>query len=89
MKRIIALHRDKHELELKSYYNTLAEFGKFLDEKKVLKFFDEIKQFPIEEHWVNLIKDFTLMVCNYHLVYKTRYMEQHSGLGVICLWEII
>lgn len=39
LKRIIILHKDKHELELKSYYNTLAEFGKFLDEKKVLAFF--------------------------------------------------
>lgn len=89
LKRILNLHKDKHELELKSYYETLAEFGSFLNEKKVIQFFEEFRKFEINIDTINLIKDYTLNVIKNHPIYKRKYMSNETGLGFIYLWEVI
>lgn len=40
--QILSLHKDKHELDLKAFYSTLAEFPTFLDVENIMFFFKEI-----------------------------------------------
>jgi hypothetical protein len=39
LSQILSLHKDKHELELKGFYSTLADFPAFLDADTTIAFF--------------------------------------------------
>lgn len=38
---------------------------------------------------MSLIKDYTLAAADYHPVYRKKYADASTGLGVVCLWEVI
>ena len=73
LNRILNLSKDKHELELKSFYSALCEFGKFLGKSEVTDFFDEITKLPLDEYLILLIKDFTISAIDYHPYYRKKY----------------
>lgn len=88
--RILGLHKDKHELEVKSFYATLAEFPTFLDKEMVVAFFNEITQnLPLDEFTVNLVKDYTLTALSKSHYFRTSYCKEGLELGVTYYWKLV
>lgn len=65
------LHKDKHELELMNFYNSLAEFGVFLSPNDAYDYFQMmIKELPFEENFIELIKNYTIILIDKNSHYK-------------------
>jgi len=69
--QILSLHKDKHELEIKGFYSSLAEFPIFLDPATVRLFLKHITELcPLDEFLITLVKDYTIIALSRNPYYK-------------------
>lgn len=74
---MLKLHKDKHELELKNFYNSVAEFGSFMNEYDAVEFFQMIiKELPFEENLIELIKNYTFSTIEKNRDFRKTYMNR-------------
>lgn len=74
---MLKLHKDKHELELKNFYNSVAEFGSFMSEYDAVEFFQMIiKELPFEENLIELIKNYTFSTIEKNRDFRKTYMNR-------------
>jgi hypothetical protein len=90
LSQILNLHKDKHELDIKAFYATLAEFPCFLDVESTISFFkDIITILPLNEMSVQLTKDYTITAITKNTTLRQSYCKEGFELGLTYYWSLV